>query len=173
MQPAVRLDPNKLQSATGRERPSPLLWLCKEMIRQSFRDACRVDERGAPTVCACDAVVWIQSHLDWTTDHGPIPPENLRSEFYLSFEWCCAMLGLDANVIRQQGLPKDCCTVYAGKRLRIRAREDHGRNSRRHVAGLPAIHRVWDEAAKRHAAEIDAHRCVDSAPEQAQVLVCQ
>lgn len=135
------------------------------MIEKAFRCAC-VTHHGVPTEDAQDAVEWITCHLDWTHDHGSsIPPAPLRAEFIMSYEYCCAALGLDADETRRCGLPRDVATLAPSKRrLRTRPRVDRGRNARAHVAGLTAVYACWERAAERHAAEIDAHECVDTAP---------
>jgi hypothetical protein len=148
--------PAKLQSLPGRVRPNATLFLCRWMIEQAFRSACVVDHDGMPSEIATEAVEWIEARLDWTrTATALIPPEDLRQEFVLSFEWCCRWLDLNPDVVRQQGLPPSCATLHTtGKRLRIRARYDHGgRTSRHHVYGMPDVRRIWKAAAKQHAHE--------------------
>ncbi len=139
MQPAASLDPRNLRSAPGRPHPNPLLLLCRLMVEKAFRCACQTHD-GMPTEDARDAVEWLTVRLDWTRDHGPIPPPPLRVEYWLSYEYCCAALGLDPDETRRQGLPRDVATLDPSKRRqRTRPRNDHGRNSRPHVAGLPAV----------------------------------
>lgn len=171
MQPAAHLDPRTLKSALGRIHVNPNLLLCRWMIEQGFRSACRVDQNGMPSEIALESVTWIEQRLDWTRI-GLIPPAEIQEEFYLSFEWCCHWLDLDPDVVRAQGLPLGCASAHTtGKRMRIRPRHDHGRNSRPHVAGLGAVYECWERAAQRHA---DEQHVVDSCPavaqEQEQVL---
>ena len=164
MQPAASLDPRNLRSAPGRPHPNPLLLLCRLMIERAFRSACYTHD-GVPTQDACDAVEWITSRLDWTGT-GSVPPEDIRTEFYMSFEYCCRWLDLDPDQIRRSGLPRDVATLDPGNRRRMhtRPRNDHGRNSRPHVAGLAAVYGCWARASARHPAKIDEHESVDSAP---------
>lgn len=75
-------------------------------IRTSRRDAAR-------------SLKWIRLKSDWTTVPlerrlevwgSPAPPPDVRAEYFLSFSWCCEILGLDENEIRRSGPP------FAGKR---------------------------------------------------------
>src|SRR5215469_291247 len=89
------------------DRPSvsPVLALCRAMVTGAFRDAIQCAD-GEPTPTAIEAVQWISARTDWTHVPGcPIPPEEVRREFYGTFEWCCAWLGEDPDQVRQRGLP--------------------------------------------------------------------
>jgi hypothetical protein len=143
--------PAKLQSVPGRPHVNANLLLCRWMVEQAFRSACRVDQNGMPSEIALEAVEWIEAHLDWHSQ-GEIPPESLREEYYLSFEWCCQWLDLNPDVVRQQGLPLGVASVPGhGKRWHTRYRDDRGRNSRIHIHGLPDVHARWQAAAQQHA----------------------
>jgi hypothetical protein len=175
MQPAASLDSRSIRTLPGRQHPNPLLWLCREMIWQGFHDACQVDDSGAPTTRACESVVWIEQCLDWTTTKT-IPPEDMREEYILSFEFCCSYLNLDPDRVRREGLPREVASVLTrgSKRWRTRPRVARGgHNSRSHVAGLAHVYRIWAAAAERHANEQHSDARATVTHEQEQLLCVQ
>lgn len=166
-------DARHIQTPLLRERPNPLLWLAREMIWAAFRDAVRLDSCGAPTVEACLAVEWLAADLDWTRRNGPIPPQNIREEYVLSFSWCCGWLGLDPAAVRERGLPADAASMDgAGGDLRIRARKSRGHTSRKHVRGLPHVYEVWARAAKEYEDKIDSDQSIESVAVSTAVEAC-
>lgn len=146
MQPATHLDTRNLKATPSRFHTNANLLLCRLMIEQAFKCACQT-EHGAPTPIAYDAVAWLTCDLDWTRT-GLMPPDDIRQEYVLSFQWCCEWLDLNPDVVRQQGLPPGCVPQKADRhRLRIRPRQDTGR--RIHVAGLPAVYACWERVKQQ------------------------
>ena len=95
-------DTYHLQTQARSERPNPTLLFARKSIDLAFH-AARVTRGGEPTEAAREAVDWIQAHTDWTGK--PIPPLELRRQFYGSFEWCCVLLNIDPDHVRRFGLP--------------------------------------------------------------------
>jgi hypothetical protein len=85
-----------------------------------------------------DAWAWLAAKTDWTLSGSEIPPEQLRNEFYGTFEWACRWLGESPSAIREHGLPPPRPVVFV---KRPRARE--------WVHGLSDIKRRWEVSASR------------------------
>lgn len=119
-------------------RANPLLLMLRLTLELALRDALRTHQ-GRPTSEALDAVTWIVARTDWTRRRGPIPPEEIRGEIIFSFEWCCSLLDLSAQEIRQRGI----------RRL-------SGMNHRSDVwlPGLPGIRAHWAEAKREYEARM-------------------
>jgi hypothetical protein len=114
------LQRHETRSGFSRAIGMPTQLLCRRMIELAFSDALQCGADGQPTERARDAWMWLSAKLDWTLREGPIPPEDARQEFYGSFEWACAWLSEDPDVIRAQGLPPPPAMVLVKHR---RARE--------------------------------------------------
>jgi len=63
---------------------------------------------------AAHALRWIRTRSRWTDIDldkrlrswgSPAPPKSVRSEYVLSFSWCCEILGLHEAETRRSGLP--------------------------------------------------------------------
>jgi hypothetical protein len=80
------------------------------MLIHALHDASRCSNRRV----ASNAVRWIRARTDWTRIAlakrmerwgAPAPPVDVRTEHVLSFEWCCGLLNLNPERIREHGLP--------------------------------------------------------------------
>jgi hypothetical protein len=92
----------------------PTLLFARRMIVQAFHDAmqCR---NGKPTEQAVEAFDWLNGHTDWTlSGNDLIPPENLRQEFYGTFEWACRWLEEKPDHVRTHGLANVCGMGFTG-----------------------------------------------------------
>lgn len=138
----------KLQSLPGKPRPNATLFLCRWMIEQAFRSVC--DANGSPSEVAQEAYDWLTCDLDWT-HYGIVPPEDLRQEYVLSFQWCCQWLNLNPDTVRRHGLPLGVVLVGTNSRKHVHSRPSnpHGRNSRTHIFGLPDVRAHWRRAAQQ------------------------
>jgi len=103
-------------------------------IELALRDCLRTHE-GRPTQEALDAAIWVEARTDWTRRPGPIPPEAIRGEIVFSFEWCCSLLNLDAEDIRQHGLPRLSGFAH---------------NSKQWLPGLDGIRAHWEKAREEY-----------------------
>jgi len=119
-------------------RANPALLMLRLTIELALRDCLRTHE-GRPTQEALDAAIWVEARTDWTRRPRPIPPEAIRGEIVFSFEWCCSLLNLDAEDIRQHGLPRLSGFAH---------------NSKQWLPGLPGIREHWARAKEEHEAHI-------------------
>jgi len=119
------------------------LLLMTRMIQKAFEAALETNYRGEPTQDALDAVEYIESRTDWTLTRGAIPPEELRKEFALSFEFCCRWLGYSPQEIRERGLPRAHGNRETGSTF----------DDSRHVPGLDFVRDYW----RRRRAYYEAH----------------
>lgn len=134
------------------ERVTPGLRLCRALIENAFADACRTRD-GVPTKIALEASEWLTTSVNWTKmPNRPVPPQELRQLYPLSFSWCVQWLGLDEHEIREHGLPRQSyrampfkSATHAQKTRPTIAGKKH---SHRHIAGLEEVREVWRRAAE-------------------------
>jgi hypothetical protein len=112
----------------------PVLLLARRAVEEAMEDA-RKFQNGEPTEDAVDAILWIEATTDWTRmkradGHVPIPPRECQAEFPGTFDWCCRLLGLAPEVVRQVGLPTTSFTRSNGNPT---------------AGGLAAIYECWAE----------------------------
>jgi|GEM_PF-1281146 len=119
-------------------RVNPLLLMARLCVEQALRDCLRT-HGGQPTADARDAFEWLNQDLDWTRKRGLIPPPDARLEFVFSFSWCCSLLDLDPEDIRQHGLCRLSGLAH---------------NSKQWLPGLPGIREHWARAKEEHEARI-------------------
>lgn len=90
--------------------PPALATLALVTLAYGLRDAQRCRNR----LTAANALRWLRARSNWTkvplakrlAKWGtPGPPSDVRSEYVLSFSWCCQVLDLDEEQVRQHGLP--------------------------------------------------------------------
>lgn len=129
---------HETRSGSSRAIGMPTQLLCRRLIESAFHDALQCGADGQPTERARDAWMWLAAKTDWTIEHGPIPPEDARQEFFGSFEWACRWLGESPSIIREQGLPPPPAMVLV-KRRRVRE----------WVHGLSDVKRQWEVRASR------------------------
>jgi len=99
------------------------------MIESAFRDATKNIQRRAYTA-ARDAVIWLTAKTDWTRRRDvPSPPPELRREFPFSFEWCCRLLDLNPDELREHGIPR-----FTGLSHRF---------TNSHLPGIRGIYEHW------------------------------
>jgi hypothetical protein len=99
----------------------PTQLFCRRLIDQAFHDALQ-KRAGLPTENALDAASWIAAKTDWTLCKNRIPPAEIRTEFYGTFEWACRCLGENPERVRVDGL------VLAHGRCSSQGRETWRRN---------------------------------------------
>jgi hypothetical protein len=141
------LSPSELNSArvVRDVRANPLLLLLRLCVEGAFVDAQRCRD-GVPTPEAIEATAWIEADLDWTARRGPIPPAAIRAEIIFSFCWCCNLLGLDVEDIRQNGLRRLSGFSHRSDVL---------------LLGLDGIKQHWQKAREEH----EARQLLESAVE--------
>jgi hypothetical protein len=80
------------------------------LLIHAFHDASQCRNR----LVASHALRWIRAQTDWTRVPlsirmerwgAPAPPADVRSEYVMSFSWCCSVLSLDEEQTRRHGLP--------------------------------------------------------------------
>lgn len=117
----------------------PALIYPRKLIELAFADARQIKE-GRPTSQALDAVDWIMARTDWAklgidqrmeVWRQPAPPEDIRKEFFGTFDWCCQWLGEDPAHVRNSGLRG---TSY---------------NANPTKGGLPSVYSNWQEKRNR------------------------
>jgi hypothetical protein len=114
----------------------PAQLFCKRLIQDAFHACLDTDAAGRPTQDALDAWEWLSAHLNWTLRGEEVPPEELRAEYFGSFEWACQWLSEDPAEVREHGLPPPKVMIRAA-----------GRREREWIKGLPDVRRHWDIAA--------------------------
>jgi hypothetical protein len=122
--PALRN--HETQNSAPRPVAMPAQLFCRKLIESAFHSCLETDEAGRPTQDALDAWEWLSAHLNWTL-RGKVPPQELRSEYYGSFEWACQWLSEDPDGVRKHGLAP------------ARAFISSNRRQRDWIAGLPDV----------------------------------
>lgn len=135
-------------------RALPALLFARRLVESAFADACQT-RNGQPTECAQDAIRWLEARTDWTLRREmPIPPADIRREFYASFEWACRLLQEHPDHVREHGLPAPICRAAPPRPhapMQSRIRRDGGPTGQKHIRGLPHVHSIWEAAKERHA----------------------
>jgi hypothetical protein len=134
--PALRRDELGLES--HETNAFPALLFARRLVEIAFHDALQCGSDGRPTERALEAWAWLTDRLDWTLHRHKPPPEEIRSEFYGSFEWCCRWLGESPDQVRGAGLPDIRARVFIARQ---RPRDS--------IRGLPDIKRRWTISAAR------------------------
>jgi hypothetical protein len=125
-------------TAAQRRCAMPAQLFCRRLIEAAFHECLETEHDGRPTAAALESWEWLSARLNWTLRGEGVPPEELRSEFYGSFEWACLWLSEDPDTVRQNGLAPAHAFIKSA------------RNHRDWVAGLPDVQRRWTIAASRH-----------------------
>jgi hypothetical protein len=122
---------------TRDKRANPLLLLLRLTLESAFKDLQHV-KHGSPAPEALAAAEWIRASLDWTRRDCLPPPEELRPQYYFSYEWTCQQLNVDPERTRMEGL-----------------RHIHGlgRCTERWLPGLPEVYERWRQAREQYEAQ--------------------
>jgi len=108
-----RSELHSAQVAKNTNRANPLLLMARLCLESAFRDCLKLESDGRPSEDAVNAMTWIRDDLDWTAVPlqrrieawgAPAPPPHIREEFCFSFQFCCRVLELDPQEIRNNGI---------------------------------------------------------------------
>jgi len=134
----------------------PALIFPRKLIETAFADAKQVDkETGQPTQLALDAVDWIMGKTDWTSLsvdlreelwRQPSPPEEIRQQFYGTFDWCCEALSFNPDEVRSAGLPH---ARLRNSNWKYDSPQRNSYNENPTVGGVQGIYATWKERRSR------------------------
>jgi hypothetical protein len=118
---------SNLRTANDTFSVTPCQLFARRIIDVAFQDARRMRD-GQPTETAKEALDFIEAKTNWTRYGKPVPPPEIRDEYYGTFEWACEFLNKDPDTVRATGIPPTPGMFATG--------------------GVPQIRQAWERARR-------------------------